>query len=381
MDLDETAIHLIHDWVQDHIDQFHQEDIEQYLVEDVYDLLKVQFVNDDITYDVISRALDFYDMYILPRRVSEYAPLQVDALERIELIHSKPQPDQRTPEWYQVRHNLITASAAYKILGTPSKMNELICDKCNELNVDKFNSNSVEGSLHWGVKYEPLSCIYYENTYHTKLESFGCIAHEEYPYLGASPDGINVEPTSLLLGRMLEIKNPISREITGIPKEEYWVQCQLQMEVCNLDSCDFLETKFVEYETYNDFIQDGSFQMTADGKHKGIILHFCKDGKFHYEYAPWNCTEQDFEAWESSLDCGEWLTNIYWKLDMVSCVVIARNKLWFYSFLPKLKSFWELIEKERLSGEWTTRLPKPRKTTTSTNTVIKCECGQFRDED
>ena len=30
---------------------------------------------------------------------------------------------------------------------------------------------------------------------------------------------------------MLEIKNPVSREITGIPKEEYWIQMQLQMEM------------------------------------------------------------------------------------------------------------------------------------------------------
>ena len=45
-------------------------------------------------------------------------------------------------------------------------------------------------------------------------------------------------------GRLVEIKNIVNREITGIPKKEYWVQMQLQMEVTDLDECDFLETRF-----------------------------------------------------------------------------------------------------------------------------------------
>ena len=28
---------------------------------------------------------------------------------------------------------------------------------------------------------------------------------------------------------------------------------QLQMEVCDLDECDFLETQFVEFESYKDY--------------------------------------------------------------------------------------------------------------------------------
>ena len=61
---------------------------------------------------------------------------------------------------------------------------------------------------------------------------------------------------------MLEIKNPTSREITGIPKEDYWIQMQLQMETCNLNECDFLETVFKEYETEEEFMADGTFRIT-----------------------------------------------------------------------------------------------------------------------
>ena len=93
----------------------------------------------------------------------------------------------------------------------------------------------------------------YEQKYNTTVEDFGCIQHDHYDFVGASPDGINVDKNSPLFGRMLEIKNVVSRVINGIPKKEYWIQMQLQMEVCDLDYCDFLETKFVEYESENDY--------------------------------------------------------------------------------------------------------------------------------
>ena len=71
---------------------------------------------------------------------------------------------------------------------------------------------------------------------------------------------------------MLEIKNIVNREITGIPKKEYWVQMQLQMEVCNLPECDFLETRFKEYEDERGaFLKDGGFDCS---KIKGIIICF-----------------------------------------------------------------------------------------------------------
>ena len=69
-----------------------------------------------------------------------------------------------------------------------------------------------------GEKYEPVSTIYYEWINNTKVDEFGCIPHNEYSFLGASPDGIVCDISSNLYGRMLEIKNVVSREITGIPK-------------------------------------------------------------------------------------------------------------------------------------------------------------------
>ena len=145
---------------------------------------------------------------------------------------------------------------------------------------------NTETTLHWGQKYEPLSVLIYEHKYGTKIQDFGCIVHPKYNFLGASPDGINVDENNDRYGRMLEIKNIVNREITGIPKKEYWVQMQQQMEVCE------------KYEN------------------EGFI----------------------------------WISNLLWKLEKYSCVLVPRNKRWFNNNIYVLMNIWETIEKERLSG-------------------------------
>ena len=64
--------------------------------------------------------------------------------------------------------------------------------------------------MHWGQKYEPLSIMIYEKMYQTKIEDFGCIKHESHSFIGASPDGINIDKTNNRYGRMLEIKNIVN---------------------------------------------------------------------------------------------------------------------------------------------------------------------------
>jgi putative phage-type endonuclease len=280
---------------------------------------------------------------------------------KIEYLRTLPQPVQRTPEWYLFRHNLITASNAYKAFESQSTVNQLIYEKCQPLkmNDDKFSMVNVNSTFHWGQKYEPLSVQIYEHIYNTKIEDFGCIQHNTYKFLGASPDGINVDQKSPLYGRMLEIKNIVNREITGIPKKEYWIQTQLQMEVCDLDECDFLETKFTEYQSFKEFCDDGK-EKTEKGDFKGVIMYFStKEGRPFYIYKPLQITdyteidnweEQMIEKYESSEHNMLWIKNHYWKLEKLSCVLILRNKKWFQDNIVQLEKVWNIILKERETG-------------------------------
>jgi putative phage-type endonuclease len=292
---------------------------------------------------------------------------KIPNLSKIYIIRNIPQPPQRTEAWYRFRYDLITASNAYKCLGTDAKKNEIICEKCKDFAMHSGGFQDLDGPLHWGVKYEPLSVMYYEYYYNTKVEDFGCIQHQKYKFLGASPDGINVDPSSNLYGRMLEIKNPKSREITGIPKDEYWVQMQLQMEVCDLNYCDFLETKFIEYKNSKDFYSDGSFNESKDGMYKGIFLHFVKDNNSYYFYPPFECGKRVFDKWEEDtlnlkdIEGYEWMQNIYWKLEKVSNILVLRNKPWLTKAIPEIEKTWNIIEKERLDKSWSNRMPKKNK--------------------
>jgi hypothetical protein len=180
-----------------------------------------------------------------------------------ELQGMQDQTQQRTPAWYERRHNMITASAAWKAFGTDAVINQLIYEKCKPFmecgdNTPAAQAVNVDSPLHWGQKYEQLSSAIYQLKNNTLLGEFGCIQHSNpgLSFLGGSPDGINVDEGSPLYGRMVEIKNIVNRDITGIPKEEYWIQMQIQMEVCNLPECDFEETKFTEYEDEDAFNAD-----------------------------------------------------------------------------------------------------------------------------
>ena len=88
--------------------------------------------------------------------------------------------------------------------------------------MSKTTSNLICYNVKWGNLFEPVSIQIYEIVNSTTVEDFGCITHHEIDYIAASPDGINIELNSNRFGRMLEIKNIVNREITGIPKTEYW---------------------------------------------------------------------------------------------------------------------------------------------------------------
>lgn len=283
--------------------------------------------------------------------------------DKIEYLRNIPQPQQRTDDWYHFRHNLLTASSIWKVFGSESVVNNIIYEKCKPFEL--FKSPPLDSPLHWGQKYEPVSIELYEKLYNTKIEDFGCIKHPKYPFIGASPDGINVDPENDRYARMLEIKNVVNREINGIPKMEYWIQMQVQMETCDLNECDFLETKFLEYSNYEDFMSDGTFTLTEDMKQKGIMLLFNNEGNTFYEYAPLNIDEERYNIWEQEMfeknKNSEWIRTIYWKLEKLSNVLVLRNKLWFETAVSKFRQIWETIEKERIDG-YEHRAPKRRKT-------------------
>jgi putative phage-type endonuclease len=400
VELVETALHLMEEYMENNPHAISDPDFHEILLEEIKEIFYIQmeehilesdFIEDDMN-DLLEDAFYIFITTFYPERsidnndneIKDVDDLNEINNEDIDIIKNKiqslreiPQPVQRTQEWYQFRWNLITASNAWKAFESQNTINQLIYEKCQPLkdfnveNDDDHKMVNTNTTLHWGQKYEPLSVMLYEHIYNSKVEDFGCIQHPVYKFIGASPDGIIIESNTGRFGRMLEIKNIVNREINGIPKKEYWVQMQLQMEVCDLDECDFLETKFTEYNDYNSYLIDSSksyyegkefnsYITASDGSYKGIIIYFhTKEGRPHYEYMPLNLwTPEDVTKWEENILHKfemepynyTFMKFIYWKLEKLSCVLVLRNKEWFKNNIGQLEKVWRIIEQERITG-------------------------------
>ena len=284
--------------------------------------------------------------------------------KRIRELFAIELPPQRSQGWYEYRYNKLTASNFWEALDTQSSKNRLIVSKCKPLTIKKSVVNT-QSACHKGHRYEPVSIMIYELVNSTTVGELGCVPHKKHSFLAASPDGINIDPASPIYGRLLEIKNPKSRELTGIPIKKYWIQMQLQMEVLDLPECDFYETCFEEYENEEAFLNDGeSFNRTKDGKRKGIIVQFSGNDEVYYEYPKIEGTKKEFEKWytkcmEEKDESLTWDKNIYWYLKDESCVLVPRNKEWFESIVPTVSDLWKQIEHDRIHG-YEHRKPKPK---------------------
>ena len=129
---------------------------------------------------------------------------------------------------------------------------------------------------------------------------------------------------------------------------------QLQMAVIGFHICDFLETQFKEYETEEEFMSDGDYTRTSEGKRKGVVICF-NDGKGPiYKYPPLDLDKKECEQWiEEQIEENShlsWIKNSYWKLDHYSCISVRFNPEWFEQALPILTKIWNDILKYRETG-------------------------------
>ena len=145
---------------------------------------------------------------------------------------------QRTPEWYEVRKTLLTASdvaSALDVKPFPSYKGSPRAD----LLVKKLE-NKPFGNMFTahGQKYEDEACDLMASMLGETVLPFGLLVHPEHTWLAASPDGITHT------GKCVEIKCPLRRTIVpGKIPSHYYPQVQCQMQVCGLDT-----TLFVQYK-------------------------------------------------------------------------------------------------------------------------------------
>lgn len=289
-----------------------------------------------------------------------YSPKDIKDLDnKIVILKSIPQPEQRTEEWYTFRNGRLTASDLGTIMGVNpyEKYNKIIQKKCGYEAPFFMNEN-----IRRGVKYEEVITMIYQFRNNVKVYEYGCLPHPTIPHFGASPDGIvdSGSENKNMIGRMLEIKCPGSRPITGFCPEYYYCQVQGQLEVCDLEYCDFVECKISDYDSkeeyFDDFFLDAegvcNYIYTRTGMEKGIVIEGWDKGleKPKFWYAKLGITYEEAFLWEKDVidnnimpyENIEYIKTTYWKATEYNELLIKREKEWFHNkCIPKINKFWE----------------------------------------
>lgn len=253
------------------------------------------------------------------------------AATHAKMIHPKvasllkiPKIEQKTQEWYEARHNLITASDFAQALGCGKfgTQKQLIMKKV-ESNVDSSKASASNPFFEWGNLFEPVACLLYSKMHNVNVHEFGLLRHPSHDFFGASPDGITDE------GVMLEIKCPLKRKIGGDVPQQYYYQIQGQLDVCDLDECDYFECEFSKYDNYDAYV------AAYGGMQPGTWSGMFRDGICTECFQ--NCVSKP----ESATIPAQKL--VYWILMNHNLKRVHRDREFLRENLMKLKEVWDKI--------------------------------------
>jgi len=336
----------------------------------------------------LEETVDKYLIYKIKRDLLPQIKIRCDEIAAIPII------EQKSPEWFKQREELISASDAGYFLKmcSHSKAIDTLKIKVGL----KYYPNSTAKPLIHGNTYEDVARAIYESRHGVVVTEYGLLSARK-PFIGASPDGIITDVKLATFdaisrfGRLLEIKNPYSREIDSKVKPEYMVQILQQQYTTILPVCDFVETTIVdihcnctnmEYKPYlsiDEMLADKiditnpnhlkriknvnipPQNLNKFGNEKGVVVCFSKkfndtDIRNKYVLYPLDAVYESIviEKWIVDLTSklfteGYSKTGIrLWRLDVYSeKTVVYNEKLYEEEYIPRLHDVWNTIVKCR----------------------------------
>lgn len=270
----------------------------------------------------------------------------------LKKLQEMPKMEQRTEEWYAIRRNMLTASDLATAIGKGkfSSKKQLLQKKIAEIQGTNatWNSNSIP-ALKWGIMYEDVAMrCYRAQRSNVVCHEFGLIAHPNpsVPF-GASPDGITE------LGIMVELKCPWKRKIEhGTVPEQYYYQIQGQLEVCDLDECDYVECILSEVQ-----LEEYLNSNPGNNQH-GAVLEWIneKTKEVSYEYSSSTLTNpKDVMEWAESTaehrmnedDFLQITTIHYWLLKDLHIIRVYRDRELWKTIELQIQEFWNEVKAGR----------------------------------
>ena len=282
----------------------------------------------------------------------------------VERIRSAPQIEQRTENWFKESLTILSGSQYATILKQGRTRGQLVLEKAGITKRETGGPTVVMSAqlnpFMWGIRFEPVVKQIYEALTNTKVAELGRLRHATNQRLGASPDGLVVQDRSeeqKRFGRFVEFKAPVTRQIYNKVPDEYRVQMQIQMEVGDVEECDYLEVKFKS--VYKNPYSPPQEESPPVYQGNIFIVEEQKNESMRYEYSPLN--DMDWKpvlgAEEQLLETIPWYTN-EWYL-----TTVPRERDWYGSVKEKEMEFWRDVKGAK-EGTWTlpesTRKPREK---------------------
>jgi len=318
----------------------------QHLIQD--NLNEDQMV--DMVYDAIVASGKHVDisMTVVANRVRDVMQYR----RKLQALLNTPQVEQRSDEWYEMRRSRLTASAIAQAIGKGkfgTKSSLLKSKAFPELDAP-FDSYGVPPLRHGIILEDMTARCYSQRLGDIRIHNFGMIPHPTMSCFGASPDGIND------LGIMVEIKTPYKRKVGKEIPQEYVLQMQGQMAVCDLYECDFVDAEIkmsVNIDTY---------MASVDPESKvdhGMIVEYCDaEGKKLFEYSPPYLTPKECLVWANKvkheLIALHGPNNVKllqaWQLEKIHIERLKFDRDLWAELVPKIESFWSEVMETRIQG-------------------------------
>ena len=283
-------------------------------------------------------------LYKMLESFQKYGSYPIDLIKiTIQTIFDKDQVEQRSEQWYEDMQHILTASEFSKLFDSPRTRGTLVLSK-TQAQEKRANPHAKPteflNPMDWGVRFEPVVREYLEDMWKCKIYESGRLKHQTNPRLGASPDGIIIEVEDIeRYGRLVEIKCPYSREVGKKVPFEYWCQMQIQMEVTNLNECEYVEVEILSKNPKN-INTENSVLFNTENSIKQLYLLQNNNQSYVYSYSN--------EGKDNLLKHGYILIEtIDYVIKKLHNVLIKRDSKWYESTKKIQEEFWEDVEKAK----------------------------------
>lgn len=256
-----------------------------------------------------------------------------DRVARMESALARPQIPQRTPAWYEQSRHVLTASEFSTLYGSPRAIGQLALAKGGpplpppSSNRPKAAQSATLSPFEWGIRFEPVVKQYLAALWGCTVRESGRIIHATDPTIAASPDGFIGSALDVArVGRLVEIKCPFTRVITDTIPFDYWCQMQIQMEVTDIEECEYVEVKF----------ESQPIPLTnAPALMEGHIwLLESDEGELNYAYTE---AERDISGCRVREE-------IPWRVVQMYTKTVHRDRNWYASTKDQRDEFWKMVE-------------------------------------